>query len=349
MIYYTVERLLNTGRVWTRDDFVFFWGHTDRGHGDVTKACLSQWHRCSFTVDGQYYNCAEQYMMAEKARIFGDEQIRQQILKEYDQLAMKKLGRQVANFDGAIWEEKRFDVVVDGNLAKFSQNPKLKAFLLDTGNQVLVEASPKDTIWGIGLAEHEPNACNPSKWKGVNLLGFALMEVRDQLRSQEECDKMHRQFVKYFETIAELHRMGYEKFRVCAYISPNGVGYRCWLTVRQNTWNKCGLFCDVNNKELAVLTHGCNLPWDYSEMSTYDNALRIIQEYPVLSRYALGRDPEYVEWFKLVVEEARNGHYIFAFEEYANALRDGYTLLTMVSGKGLPFPPVGDSETQTMY
>ena len=84
---------MNAGRVWTKDDFVFFWGHTDRGRGDVTKACLSQWHRCSFTVDGQYYNCAEQYMMAEKARIFGDEPIRQQILQEYDQLAMKKLGR----------------------------------------------------------------------------------------------------------------------------------------------------------------------------------------------------------------------------------------------------------------
>lgn len=102
-------------------------------------------------------------MMAEKARIFGDEEIRQQILAEYSQLAMKKLGRKVRNYDDVTWKEKRFDVVVKGNIAKFSQNEKLLKFLLSTSNKILVEASPKDTVWGIGLDESSPEAIQPRK------------------------------------------------------------------------------------------------------------------------------------------------------------------------------------------
>lgn len=177
---YNREILLQMKANWRNSDFVFFWGHTDRGEG-LTKACLSQWFPCFFVVDGQYYNCTEQYMMAEKARIFSDEEIRQQILAEYSQLAMKKLGRKVRNYDDVTWKEKRFDVVVKGNIAKFSQNEKLQNFLLSTGDKILVEASPKDTVWGIGLDESSPEAIQPSKWKGDNLLGFALMEVRDIL------------------------------------------------------------------------------------------------------------------------------------------------------------------------
>ena len=181
---YTIETLLRMKANWTYSDFVFFWGHTDRGEG-LSKACLSQWFPCTFVVDGQYYNCAEQYMMAEKARIFGDEEIRQQILAEYSQMAMKKLGRKVKNYDDAVWKNVRFDVVVKGNLAKFSQNEKLRNFLISTDDKVLVEASPKDEVWGIGLDEHSSEASSPWKWKGTNLLGFALMEVRDKLRKQE--------------------------------------------------------------------------------------------------------------------------------------------------------------------
>lgn len=181
---YNKEQLLNQRLTLTRDDFVLFWGHEDRGKG-LTKVCLSQWYQCPFVVEGQYYNCAEQYMMAEKARIFGDEEIRQQILAEYSQMAMKKLGRKVRDYDDEIWKEKRFDVVVKGNIAKFSQNEKLLDFLLSTDNKILVEASPKDTVWGIGLDESSPEAIQPRKWIGENLLGFALMEVRDILLTNE--------------------------------------------------------------------------------------------------------------------------------------------------------------------
>ena len=180
---YTRDILLQMKADWKFSDFVFFWGHTDRGNG-LTKACLSQWFPCPFVVDGQYYNCAEQYMMAEKACIFGDEEVRQQILAEYSQMAMKKLGRQVRNYDDAIWKDKRFEVVVRGNCAKFSQNEKLLRFLLSTGDKILVEASPKDVVWGIGLDELSPDAIHPHQWMGENLLGFALMKVRDILSEE---------------------------------------------------------------------------------------------------------------------------------------------------------------------
>lgn len=178
---YTIDKLLLMKTDWKFSDFVFFWGHNDRGNG-LTKACLSQWYPCSFVVDGQYYNCTEQYMMAEKARVFGDEDVRQQILAEYNQMMIKKLGRKVRNYDDAVWKSARFDVVVKGSLAKFSQNERLKSYLLSTADKIIVEASPKDDVWGIGLEESATDAINPRKWKGTNLLGFALMEVRDLLK-----------------------------------------------------------------------------------------------------------------------------------------------------------------------
>jgi ribA/ribD-fused uncharacterized protein len=175
-----VTTLLQQKNNWTKDDFVFFWGHTNKGQV-LTKACFSQWFPANFVVDGVNYNCAEQYMMAEKAKLFGDEDVRLQILTETDQMSIKKLGRQVKGYVDEVWLEHRYDVVIRGNMAKFSQNEELKTFLQSTNQKILVEASPKDTIWGIGMDEFNKDVTNPIKWKGTNLLGFSLMEVRDRL------------------------------------------------------------------------------------------------------------------------------------------------------------------------
>jgi ribA/ribD-fused uncharacterized protein len=120
-------------------------------------------------------------MMAEKARLFHDEATRALILQASHPDQAKKLGRRVQNFDEARWNAVRFEVVVRGNAAKFSQHPELRQYLLQTAPCVFVEASPVDAIWGIGLAQDHPNATNPAEWRGLNLLGFALMKVRDQL------------------------------------------------------------------------------------------------------------------------------------------------------------------------
>jgi ribA/ribD-fused uncharacterized protein len=176
--------------------YVFFWGHTPkRGTSDeVGKWVFSQWYPASFDVDDDHYPTAEHFMMAEKARLFGDEETRQAILRSTHPGEAKTLGREVQGFDEATWIAHRFEIVVRGNLAKFSRSDPLSAaktgeddplrdFLLETGERVLVEASPRDRVWGIGLAENDPAASYPSRWKGLNLLGFALMEVRERLRS----------------------------------------------------------------------------------------------------------------------------------------------------------------------
>lgn len=122
-------------------------------------------------------------MMAEKARIFGDQENLDAILASSSPKDIKAYGRAVRNFSPSKWNAVKFDIVVKGNTAKFSQNPELKRFLLSTGDAELVEASPKDRIWGIGLSEDDPRAVDKSKWPGQNLLGQALMQVRDRLQN----------------------------------------------------------------------------------------------------------------------------------------------------------------------
>jgi ribA/ribD-fused uncharacterized protein len=122
-------------------------------------------------------------MMAAKARLSGDAEAVGKILAAPDPGAAKALGREVRGFDEQHWTEHRFDVVVAANLAKFGQHPELRDFLAGTGSRVLVEASPRDRIWGIGLAADDERAESPERWPGLNLLGFALMEVRHRLRA----------------------------------------------------------------------------------------------------------------------------------------------------------------------
>ena len=164
-----------------RQKYVFFWGHRGK-KGEVTKACFSQWFRSPFTVEGRHYATAEHWMMAEKARLFGHYEIYEEIFKAQTPGKAKALGRKVEGFKPDIWDAEKIRIVVKGNHHKFSQNKDLGEFLLGTGKRVIVEASPVDKIWGIGLEQSDEHIENPRKWKGQNLLGYALMEVRDLLR-----------------------------------------------------------------------------------------------------------------------------------------------------------------------
>lgn len=177
----SVEQLLGHLQQGFKPEYLMFWGHQPARDGRVTPSCFSQWFPTPFEVDGVSYASAEHYMMAGKARLFDDAQTLERILVAPTPADAKQLGRQVQGFDGAQWDAACFDIVVRGNLAKFSQHPALGEFLLATGEQVLVEASPVDRIWGIGLAAEDKKASQPEKWRGLNLLGFALMEVRSAL------------------------------------------------------------------------------------------------------------------------------------------------------------------------
>lgn len=162
-----------------RDRFLFFWKHDTEDF----YACFSQWYPSDFVVDGVHYNCAEQYMMAEKARIFCDEKTREKILCTADPERIKKLGREVKNFNAERWDNLSEEVVLKGNLHKYGQNKDIMNILLDTGHKIFVEASPYDRIWGIGMTADVAyrHGC-PRAWKGLNKLGFILTEVRDILR-----------------------------------------------------------------------------------------------------------------------------------------------------------------------
>lgn len=183
----TLQRILNRDELiaWLAEGntvkYLFFWGHTAKDNSNVGKECLSQWYEAGFSIDNIHYASAEHYMMAEKARLFNDNEALQKILEAKHPGDAKKLGRAVKNYEDTLWKQHRFDIVVRANQAKFSQNEKLKEFLVNTGNRVLVEASPRDRIWGIGMGASNADAHNPAKWRGLNLLGFALMAARDSL------------------------------------------------------------------------------------------------------------------------------------------------------------------------
>lgn len=177
---YTLSQLIDQYDAGERLKFLFFWGHRTEP-GPVTQSCLSQWYPSPFTVRGIRYATAEHWMMAEKARLFKDEAMAAQIVATDNPGEAKKLGRQIQGFDGAVWDAAKMDIVVTGSIHKFSSSPELMGFLLGTAQRVLVEASPVDTIWGIGKKKGAQGIENPHSWRGENLLGFALMEARDQL------------------------------------------------------------------------------------------------------------------------------------------------------------------------
>ena len=156
----------------SKDSFVFFWSGP-----------FSQWYKSEFTLYGVEYNCAEQYVMAMKATMFGDFDSRNQIMATRDPSKQKAIGRKVSGFDADKWSEVAKKFVYEANMAKFSSK-SLKKVLLETGDKEIVEASPYDTIWGIGLGPDDPDRFDKSKWRGTNWLGEVLMQVREAIRKE---------------------------------------------------------------------------------------------------------------------------------------------------------------------
>lgn len=177
----SVEQLIELVKRGARPEYIFFWGHTPKVPGRIDHSCLSNWFPAPFEVDGVRYPTTEHYMMAEKARLFGDDEIRQKVATAGGPGKAKALGRQVHGFREEVWVEHRFGIVVAANHAKFSQNEEMGSYLGTTDTKVLVEASPRDRIWGIGMGKDNERATDPMGWRGLNLLGFALMGVRARL------------------------------------------------------------------------------------------------------------------------------------------------------------------------
>lgn len=146
---------------------IYFWG-----------SIYSQWYKCKFIAHNLTFLSAEQWMMWSKATLFNDHETAKKIMKTRDPKTQKLLGREVKGFDSKIWDLKKLEIVVQGNIYKFSQNQDLKKQLLETGTKVIVEGSPYDKVWGVGLKWDDPKILDEKNWQGENLLGVALMEVR---------------------------------------------------------------------------------------------------------------------------------------------------------------------------
>lgn len=174
-----IERINNGEEL----SYIFFWRPCI---ADGKYSTFSQWYKSSFVVDGVKYCCMEQYMMAAKAKLFEDEETLHKIMNSTNPKNIKALGRNIANFDDTKWSAIMDDVVVAGNISKFSQNPLLMKLLLSTEDKILVEASPFDKRWGIGIDAKSSLANDPTKWLGDNRLGFDLMRVRDILRERHK-------------------------------------------------------------------------------------------------------------------------------------------------------------------
>ena len=153
-----------------KEKFTFFWAGP-----------FSQWYSCNFTINNMKYNCAEQYMMLEKANLFKDEKSYEKILKSPDPRLQKEIGRNIKNFNKDEWEKVAKEIVFKGNYAKFTQNMKLGMKLRETVGTTLVEASPYDKIWGIGLNSFDPLAQSRETWRGTNWLGETLTKLRETL------------------------------------------------------------------------------------------------------------------------------------------------------------------------
>lgn len=142
---------------------------------------LSNWFESSFKIDNIEFSSMEQYMMYEKAVLFNDMEIASQILELSDAATVKSLGRAVRNYNDVLWNGVRQIVIYKGLIQKFSQNESLKKQLLETSPHILAECAVNDKIWGIGLSMKDENRFNMKKWSGQNLLGFTLMQVRNDL------------------------------------------------------------------------------------------------------------------------------------------------------------------------
>ena len=161
--------------------FIFFWSGP-----------FSNWYKTNFTIDGITYNCAEQYIMHQKALLFADNDIAKQIMASNNPKEQKALGRKIKNFDMYYWNENCVQFVFRGNHAKFLQNKRLYDMLMNTSPNTLVEASPFDTIWGIGIDEKTAIKVPQSEWKGTNWLGYTLTYLREFFEEEERIEREYK-------------------------------------------------------------------------------------------------------------------------------------------------------------
>lgn len=184
---YSLEWLINEYENGISLKYIYFWGNTIKGI-EISKTCFSQWYDSPFIVKDINYKTSEHWMMSQKALLFNDFTTFEKIVNCIKPGEAKDLGRTIKNFNEELWQANRYAIVVSGNIHKFNQNKEIGRFLLETKTRILVEASPVDTVWGVGLTHDSNDIKDIYVWRGKNLLGFALMEARDFLSKHGFCE-----------------------------------------------------------------------------------------------------------------------------------------------------------------
>ena len=227
--------------------------------------CFSNWYECKFTYLDITYTSSEQYMMHQKAILFGDYEIAKQILKETDLGKIKRLGRAVKNYDDDCWKNARRQVVKRGVKAKFIQNPDIQEILLHTKNALLAEANPRDLVWGIGLDMNDPKAANPNNWKGDNLLGEVLMEVRNEIN--KIIDNSTNGIIEpLLNTILFPHNYLFHKtFNELLQINETSQIVECYLYGLPKVFREEHYFNQLLNSTVAQIENQIYSPWHGAE------------------------------------------------------------------------------------
>ena len=176
-------------------------------------------------------------------------------------------------------------------------------------------------------------------WTGEHA---SKQELLPLLRAMKQLLFINR-YKRFIRTVEEIHKLGYEKLRICPGISPNGCAWRCVLTVKENTNKDYGIYMSDFDYEAVYPSNGFIHEWDMMQLSPYDNAVRFLKEHPKFEKLAKGKDPEYAKWFKLVVRAVYNGHIPWAYDDWSHTT-DHVFLTGVDMGKGLPMPPKGDGE-----
>lgn len=247
---YNLQWLTDKFDVGEQLKYLFFWGHTKKTNEAIGSFCFSQWFELPFILDDITYQTAEHWMMANKALLFNDLKTYDKIINSKTPGEAKKLGRQVLGFDEIIWNDKRMDIVINGNIHKFNQHADYATYLLNTNDRILVEASSVDKIWGIGLAKDAEHIDNPYFWNGQNLLGFALMEVRSFLKHYGHFD--------YVKSAVEI------PFKVFPKISRSDMFWRVGAgdTMLDEFFK---YFRSLSEKERSDLMLSCPPPYDWPD------------------------------------------------------------------------------------
>lgn len=299
---------------------------------------LSNWYLSEFYIDEIHFTSMEQYMMYKKAVLFHDMEIASKIIQTSDVAEIKRLGRAVSRYDENYWNGVRQIVVYQGLMAKFSQNEKLKNLLLSTGDSILAECAVKDRIWGIGVSMKDADRLDKAKWKGQNLLGYALMLVREKLQAKAWEQRKFGELVEKYEDIVDTPTEGYTRLGIRSHAKGTFHSY----VEKGKELETAKMFRVAANNFIVNITFG----WEHAVAITDENdaGKLVSHRFPQYS-FNEGKLPEF---FKYLILDERFRHHL-ELSSPGGAGRNRVLKLNDMLDYKMSFPRTAEQEKVGMY